>query len=158
MILNELFNSSKPYQWITTDPNNVTAQFQVGNMTYEANFNATQGVAGAEGWWWFTFRNASVKKDKQYSATGTGGEIDVFKTVVAIGMEFVNTHKPKALYFSGDKAEGRDKLYTTMINMILKRTNGLYKLETRDAEDTAQGKFGRTTVTKVTGFVLKRTE
>ena len=153
MILNELFNSSQPYQWIQNDANNAVATFQAGNMQYEANFNMN---AEKPEWWWFTFKNASVKKDDQFTKTGTGNEILVFKTVVAIGLEFVQNRHPKALYFSGDKAEGRDKLYTSMINMILKRTNGEYRLVTKDVEDEQQGKFGRTTTKQFTGFILLR--
>lgn len=51
--------------------------------------------------------------------TGTGNSRKVFGTVIKIVQEFVEEHKPKALYFTADNSEpSRVRLYNTMLSQV----------------------------------------
>lgn len=119
MLLNEVLGKALPYQW-TTPPsvNRVSisgvAEFMVNDRQYAVEFFRSQyvKVAGVE----FTMngvdKNGNPTADTH--ATDTGGELQVFATVVQIIKDFVDQCDPYGLTFNAS-GHSRIRLYDRII-------------------------------------------
>jgi hypothetical protein len=120
-VINELFNQPVPYQLQDTG-DMVHAAFVVGDLRYLAYF--AKGSRGGQEFWDFTFEfiaKGDADRDDDNSGvdnTGHGSEFVVFATVLSIMQEFISKHKPEVLKFSGDKSNGRSKLYRIMAGKL----------------------------------------
>lgn len=120
-VINELFNKPVSYK-MQSAGDMVHAAFVVGDLQYIAYF--TRGVKAGTMFWDFTFEfvaKAGAERDDSNSGvdnTGHGSEFVVFATVLSIMKEFIHTYDPEVLKFSGDKSNGRSKLYRIMAGKL----------------------------------------
>jgi len=118
----ELFgvqDTSKTWEWIQFDDENVTAHFTVGEIPYK--FTAYQDADESPGDWEVEFvTKKPTDGASPFGITGTGRSAEVFSTVVNIMKEFINK-KGKSIRRLGFAAKegSRQDLYARMIKRLL---------------------------------------
>jgi len=119
MRLREIFDSSVNYKWITNDDKSAVAQFVI---TKPGRLFSKKIKYGFDA---FNYGNAwkiafyqIVNGQKVYSKTGTGGEKEVFSTVIDIMKDFLGTHQVNSIIFSAEDSN-RQSLYKRLIKTLL---------------------------------------
>jgi hypothetical protein len=116
MLIKELFQPGKKWQWSFTGSEEAVAVFHVGEVPYM--FHAY----GADGQWEAEFKRHGSKLDRsqKFGLTGTGNSAEVMSTVVDIMRAFLDKYKDKieVLTFSA-KEDSRQGLYARMVKRLL---------------------------------------
>lgn len=117
------FQLNRPVTWLSR----TRATFTVNEQTFEVDFYGkysksplTKDYAhGIE----VIFVAVQKHGRKTIDNTGTTGNAAqaVFSNVLSATIEFCNKEKPDFIYFTGDKDEGKAKLYRMMATFIIKR-------------------------------------
>lgn len=150
---NEALDSSYPYEKEEEDKYKFTTD---AGIFYKVHFQGEDLVQVA-----FSAilpgEEDTFRPDKTIS-TGTGDSIKVFGTVIKIIQEYMDTHKPKTLYFTSDNEPNRIKLYNTLMSRVEKRLPDYY------ADKPIDLRYGKaymikrkdTTVTNEDNITLKK--
>jgi len=116
MLIRELFEPGKSWQWEFTGSEEAIATFQVGEVPYM--FHAY----GADGQWEAEFKQHGNKLSRiqKFGLTGTGNSAEVMGTVVDIMRAFLAKYQGKieVLTFSA-KEDSRQGLYARMVKRLL---------------------------------------
>ena len=108
--LNELFNQPAKVDVYQDTISTYEAEFKINNNTYLITMDREAEM------WDIEFELISTSKDG-YGITGTGGEIQVFATVIDIIKKWVKKRKPQVIVFDA-KQKSRVKLYTSLVKKL----------------------------------------
>jgi hypothetical protein len=116
MLIRELFEPGKSWQWEFTGSEEAIATFHVGEVPYM--FHAY----GADGEWEAEFKQhgSKLSRTQKFGLTGTGNSAEVMGTVVDIMRAFLSKYKNQiqVLTFSA-KEDSRQGLYARMVKRLL---------------------------------------
>lgn len=119
MIIAELFEPGKQWQWSFTGSEEAVAVFHVGEVPYK--FYAYAEI-GHPGYWNVEFSNATrgrpMGRYAKFGLTGTGNSAEVMSTIADIMREFLKKYKVTTLLFTADEPS-RKSLYFRMIKRLL---------------------------------------
>ena len=108
-LLLEAFNRPYKWKWEQTSPLQYTATFQDAEYTvFDVRVFLTRKV------WTLDFGNLTGNMIN-YDNTGFRDAFRVLATVVDILKDFIRKVDPLTIQFVGDKAEGKEKLYSKML-------------------------------------------
>jgi len=128
MLLYEVFNQPKKWQWVRQSHTSTTALFQIGNILYEFNAELLWGQTDDDDnsipdMWYLSFSPAEEQEYKNaYGKTGTGNQQQVFATVIDIIRDFMNEYKPQSMTMSAEEPN-RKTLYIKMLKKLLPNWN-----------------------------------
>jgi hypothetical protein len=116
MLIRELFEPGKKWQWEFTGSEEAIATFHVGEVPYM--FHAY----GADGEWEAEFKQhgSKLSRTQKFGLTGTGNSAEVMGTVVDIMRAFLAKYQDRiqVLTFSA-KEDSRQGLYARMVKRLL---------------------------------------
>jgi len=120
MILLELLNSSTDFRVTKNTDRDVRTTFESNGRTIEADAEMIR-----DGIWEFAFAERKHRHSRfdlsssKLNVTGSGGELEVFSTIVEIMKMIIKEKSPTELRFTAEKSEAsRVKLYDKLINRI----------------------------------------
>lgn len=137
-VLTELFDSSGNAEWSVKSNTEWRADFTVDDIPFEfyVELNSRTHL------WEIEFavdnRHEKVKRGTTFGNTGSSGtsSTKVFGIVVNLIREWLNVMEPEVFTFSGDKGDGRAKLYSAMVKRLapeLQRMGYTNSVESKDA-------------------------
>lgn len=115
--LAELLDKKLEIKWEEED-NKKIAKFSANGHNYEVEFEQKANKVD----WQVRFALVTFFQVHRADELKTGGEFVVFSGVVAAVKEFLETNKPKVLYFAAEDEEQffKDKFYATLLKRFSK--------------------------------------
>ena len=129
--LRESLNSPYRYRWNTIHERNWTGQFttkdkDIVDVIFDWN---------GEDSWYLLFKITSQRYS--YGNSNRFDALRVLSTIIAMLKEFQSDVNPKSILFTGDKEEGKDKLYLMMAEHFKKELSKRgYKIKVQDKPST----------------------
>jgi hypothetical protein len=145
MLIRELFEPGKKWQWEFTGSEEAIATFHVGEVPYMFHAYGSEGVWEAE----FKRDGTKLSRAQKFGLTGTGNSAEVMGSVVDIMRAFLAKYQDRieTLIFSA-KEDSRRDLYARMVKRLLpdwtmKQSGEEFVLVAPDsvAENFADGKI-----------------
>jgi hypothetical protein len=137
-VLTELFDSTGGAEWSVKSNTEWRADFVVDDIPFEFYVEINSRTKMWEIEFAVDNRHDKVKRGGAFGSTGASGtaSVKVFGIVVGLVREWLNVMEPEVFTFSGDKGDGKAKLYSAMVKRMepeLRSYGYTNRVESKDA-------------------------